>query len=116
MRSYRFTVAIAVALNIVFVCPAAYPQTDPLASWNNGAAKQSILSLAERVTDKSGSQYVEPHNRIVTFDQDGTLWTEHPIYTQAAFALYRVRELAPKHPEWKECEPLKAVMPATARQ
>ena len=109
VRSCRFTVAIAVVLNIVFVCPAGYPQADQLASWNNGAAKRSILSLVKHVTDKSGSQCVEPPRPHSNF-RDGTLGTEHPIYTQAAFAPYRVRELGPKHPEWREREPFKAVI------
>jgi phosphoserine phosphatase len=110
MRSYRFTIAIATLLSVILVCPPAYPQTDPLPSWNNGAAKQSILSFVKHVTDKSNSTYVEPQDRIATFDQDGTLWVEHPIYTQAAFAIDRVRELAPQHPEWKQRDPFKAVI------
>jgi hypothetical protein len=62
------------------------------------------------VTDKSGTKYVEPQDRIATFDQDGTLWVEHPLYAQAMFALTRVHELAPQHPEWKQHEPFKAVL------
>ena len=62
------------------------------------------------MTDKSGTKYVEPQDRIATFDQDGTLWVEHPLYTQAMFALARVHELAPQHPEWKQHEPFKAVL------
>lgn len=62
------------------------------------------------MTDKSGSKFVEPEDRIATFDQDGTLWVEHPLYTQAMFALDRVHELAPQHPEWKQREPFKAVL------
>jgi phosphoserine phosphatase len=110
IRSYRFTVAIAALLSAILLCLPAYPQTDPLPSWNNGVAKQSILSFVQHVTDKSNSTYVEPQDRIATFDQDGTLWVEHPIYTQAAFALDRVQELAPQHPEWKQREPFKAVI------
>ncbi len=83
---------------------------DALPSWNDGPAKQAILSFVKEVTDKSSPKYVEPEDRIATFDQDGTLWVEHPLYTQAMFALDRVRELAPKHPEWKNKEPFKAVI------
>ncbi|HJU10246.1 MAG TPA: HAD family hydrolase, partial [Candidatus Binataceae bacterium] len=70
----------------------------------------SILSFVKQVSDKSNSTYVKPEDRVATFDQDGTLWTEHPIYTQAAFALDRVRVLAPNHPEWKQHEPFKSVL------
>jgi phosphoserine phosphatase len=88
----------------------ANAQTPRLPSWNDGPAKQAIISFVRKVTDRSGSNYVEPQDRIATFDQDGTLWVEHPLYTQAAFALDRVRELAPKHPEWSQREPFKAVI------
>ncbi|MCL4503700.1 MAG: haloacid dehalogenase-like hydrolase [Deltaproteobacteria bacterium] len=83
---------------------------DPLASWNESPAKQAILSFVQKVTDKSNSAYVPPADRIATFDQDGTLWVSHPLYTQAIFALDRVHELAPKHPEWKNKQPFKAVL------
>jgi hypothetical protein len=88
----------------------ACAQTAVLPSWNDGAPKQAIISFVEQVTDKSGGKYVEPDDRIATFDQDGTLWVEHPLYAQAMFALARVHELAPQHPEWKEREPFKAVL------
>lgn len=85
-------------------------QSDPLPSWNEGPAKAAILTFARETTDKSSSKYVEPADRVATFDQDGTLWTEHPLYGQAAFALARVGEMAPRHPEWKQQEPFKAVL------
>ncbi len=88
----------------------ANAQTPALASWNDGPAKQAIVSFVKEVTDKSGSKFVEPQDRIATFDQDGTLWVEHPLYTQATFALTRVHELAPQHPEWKQREPFMAVL------
>jgi hypothetical protein len=62
---------------------------DPLPSWNDGPAKAAVLAFVRDTTDKSSSKYVEPADRIATFDQDGTLWTEHPLYGQAAFALAR---------------------------
>jgi len=83
---------------------------DPLPSWNDGPAKQAILEFVRAITEKSSPKYVEPEDRIATFDQDGTLWVSHPLYTQAMFALDRVRELVPKHPEWKNKEPFKAVI------
>jgi phosphoglycolate phosphatase-like HAD superfamily hydrolase len=83
---------------------------DPLLSWNDGPAKAAVLAFVRDTTDKSSSKYVEPADRIATFDQDGTLWTEHPLYGQAAFALARVGEMAPSHPEWKQTEPFKTVL------
>jgi len=88
----------------------ALAQTDPLASWNDGPAKQAIVGFVERVTDKEGKDYVAPEDRIATFDNDGTLWVEQPIYVQLAFALDRVKALAPEHPEWKDKQPFKAVL------
>lgn len=89
---------------------AASNGDDPLPSWNDGAAKTAIVNFVARVTDKSGPHYVPPHARIATFDNDGTLWAEQPLYFQLAFALDRVRTLAPEHPEWKEKEPFKSVL------
>jgi phosphoglycolate phosphatase-like HAD superfamily hydrolase len=85
-------------------------QNDPLPSWNSGAAKQSIVDFVNQTTDKTNPKYVEPGDRIATFDQDGTLWTEHPLYAQAMFALSRIGALAPSHPEWKQKEPFKSVL------
>jgi phosphoglycolate phosphatase-like HAD superfamily hydrolase len=83
---------------------------DPLPSWNDGPARQAILEFVDAVTTEGGADFVPPEDRIATFDQDGTLWVEHPLYTQAMFALGRVVELAPQHPEWKTKEPFKAVL------
>ncbi len=96
---------------ILFVCScSAANVVDPLASWNEGPAKQSILEFVAAVTDKNGKDYVEPAERIAVFDHDGTLWAEYPMYTQFLFAFDRVRELAPQHPEWKTTQPFKAVL------
>jgi phosphoglycolate phosphatase-like HAD superfamily hydrolase len=100
--AYIMIATLALALNV--------QAADPLSSWNDGPAKHAILSFVKEVTDKFSLKYVPPEDRIATFDQDGTLWVEHPLYTQAMFALDRVRELAPKHPEWKNKEPFKAVI------
>jgi phosphoserine phosphatase len=89
---------------------AGQGQSDPLPSWNDGPSKAAVLAFVRDTTDKSSSKFVEPADRIATFDQDGTLWTEHPIYGQAAFALARVGEMAPQHPEWKQKEPFKSVL------
>jgi phosphoserine phosphatase len=89
---------------------ATAQSTDPLPSWNNGATKQAIIEFVQTITDKSGTEYVKPEDRIATFDQDGTLWVEHPIYSQAVFALDRIKTLAPQHPEWQTQEPFKAIL------
>ena len=83
---------------------------DPLPSWNDGTAKEAILEFVNAVTDKSRNGYVPPAERIATFDNDGTLWVEYPMYTQFLFAFERVKELAPQHPEWKTRQPFKALL------
>ncbi|MFO1119392.1 MAG: HAD family hydrolase [Rhodospirillales bacterium] len=83
---------------------------DPLSLWNDGPAKQAVLDFVKATTTEGSPTYVAPADRIATFDQDGTLWVEHPLYTQAMFALDRIHELAPKHPEWKKKNPFKSVL------
>jgi hypothetical protein len=99
----------ALALFIVLFGMTYARAQDPLPSWNDGPAKQAILAFVKDTTEKSSPKYVEPADRIATFDQDGTLWTEHPLYAQGIFALARVAEMAPKHPEWKLKEPFQSV-------
>ncbi|MEE4010792.1 HAD family hydrolase [Roseibium sp. FZY0029] len=88
----------------------ALAQSDPLPSWNDGANKQAIVEFVEAVTTEGGADYVAPGDRIATFDNDGTLWVEHPMYTQLVFALDRVKAMAPDHPEWKTTQPFQAVL------
>ncbi len=88
----------------------ALAETDPLPSWKEGATKQAIVTFVQQVTDESGPTFVPSAERIATFDNDGTLWPSHPMYTQLAFALDRVKALAPQHPEWKTQQPFKAVL------
>ena len=83
---------------------------DPLPSWNEGGTKQSILDFVRSVTDESSKDYVAPEERIATFDNDGTLWVEQPVYTQLVFAFDRVKKLAAKHPDWKTSQPFQAVL------
>jgi phosphoglycolate phosphatase-like HAD superfamily hydrolase len=83
---------------------------DPLPSWNGGPAKTAIVEFVEAVTTEGGVNYVPPDARIATFDNDGTLWAEQPIYFQFAFALDRIKALAPQHPEWQDTQPFKAVL------
>ncbi len=84
--------------------------SDPLPSWNETATRQAIINFVEKVTTEGSPDYVPPADRIATFDNDGTLWTEHPMYTQLAFAIDRVKALAPEHPEWRTKQPFKAVL------
>jgi phosphoglycolate phosphatase-like HAD superfamily hydrolase len=89
---------------------SATAQTDPLPSWNDGAVKKSITEFVARVTAQGGPDFVPPEQRIATFDNDGTLWAEQPVYFQVAFALDRLKAMAPQHPEWKSKPALKALL------
>jgi len=107
--NFRFLRYGFVAIFAVFVCGVANA-ADPLPSWSEGPAKKSILEFVAAVTDKNGKDYVAPAERIATFDHDGTLWVEYPMYTQILFAFERVKKLAPQHPEWKTKQPFKALL------
>ena len=94
---------------------ARQPAADPLPSWNDGPSKKAIVAFVNRVTRQGTPDFVAPDQRVATFDNDGTLWSEQPIYFQVAFALDRVKALAPKHPEWKTMAPFKAVLDGDAK-
>ena len=83
---------------------------DPLPSWNDGPTKQSILAFVDKVTTQDAPDFIPPAERIATFDNDGTLWAEQPMYCQLFFALDRVKTLAPQHPEWKDKEPFASLI------
>jgi phosphoserine phosphatase len=102
----------ALALLLACLCSslASAQNPDPLPSWNDGRTKQSILAFVREVTTPGSPHFVSPAERIATFDNDGTLWGEKPMYVQLAFALDRVRELAPQHPEWKKEEPFASLL------
>jgi len=100
--------AIAVFVIVSLTVPAF--AVDYLPSWNDGATKQSIVDFVQRVITPGGKDFVAEPERIATFDNDGTLWAEQPMYFQLAFALDRVKALAPQHPEWKDKQPFKAVL------
>src|SRR5881396_4237627 len=87
----------------------AYAQ-DPLPSWNDGQAKKSITEFVDKVTKEGSPDFVPAEQRIATFDNDGTLWCEQPMYFQLFFALDRVKALAPQHPEWKTKEPFASLL------
>jgi hypothetical protein len=83
---------------------------DPLPSWNDGPSKKAVIEFVTKVTKESSPEFVPVKERIATFDNDGTLWVEQPMYTQLAFALDRVKALASQHPDWKEKQPFKTVL------
>ena len=88
----------------------AQPARDPLPSWNDTASKKAIVAFVEKVTKTGSPDFVPVAERIATFDNDGTLWAEQPMYFQLAFALDRVKVLAPTHPEWKDKEPFASLL------
>lgn len=94
----------------VLIFPVALLAQDPLPSWNEGATKQSIIDFVKAVTTEGSSDFVPVPERIATFDNDGTLWSEQPLYFQFLFALDQVKVMAPKHPEWKTKEPFKSIL------
>jgi len=88
----------------------AYAQADLLPSWNDSGSKQALLDFVARTTTAGSSDYIPIEQRIAVFDNDGTLWSEQPIYFQVAFAIDRLRQLAPAHPEWRAREPFKSII------
>jgi phosphoglycolate phosphatase-like HAD superfamily hydrolase len=112
--SRRFVLAALTALPAVpglLDATAARAQTsDPLPSWNDGPTKQAILNFVHETTDRSSKNFVPPKDRVATFDQDGTLWVEHPIYSQAIYCLDRVPAVVRQKPELAEVEPFKTVL------
>ena len=100
---------------LAFNAPWALAQGAPLPSWNEGPAKQSILNFVVEVAGRDSPSFVPEPQRIATFDNDGTLWCEQPMYVQLAFALDRVKVLAPQHPEWADKQPFKAALDGDMR-
>jgi phosphoglycolate phosphatase-like HAD superfamily hydrolase len=111
IRSLRWIAVISVALLAGIGASAkALEQSDPLPSWNDGPAKQAIIQFVHDTTDQASQKFVPPAARVATFDQDGTTWVEHPMYTQVMYCLERVAVLAKKKPELKDKEPFKTVL------
>jgi len=109
---WRFTLPHLLAFIFVSLLSnlALAQAADPLPSWNDGATKQSIVAFVKKVTTPGSPTFVPPPERIATFDNDGTLWAEQPMYFQLFFALDRVKALAPHHPEWKQKEPFASLL------
>ncbi|MEN8164179.1 MAG: HAD family hydrolase [Acidobacteriota bacterium] len=113
---FEVVIGLVVVLGLGLGCcskceqESATAPSDPLPSWNEGAAKQSIIDFVARVTDETGPDFVPAPERVATFDNDGTLWSEKPAYFQLFFAIDRVKALASEHPEWATEQPFKAVL------
>jgi phosphoglycolate phosphatase-like HAD superfamily hydrolase len=108
-RRFLISGVLAAALCGAVAAPT-FAQPDPLPSWNEGPVKRSITDFVAGATREGSPDFVPVPERIATFDNDGTLWAEQPVYFQFAFAADRVRALAPRHPEWKEQQPFKALL------
>jgi phosphoserine phosphatase len=99
------------SINLFYSCSVKQNESiDPLPSWNEGKSKQSIIDFVNDVSNENSPNYIKPEDRIATFDNDGTLWSEQPYYFQLQFALDRIKAMAPDHPEWKENKLLNAVI------
>jgi phosphoglycolate phosphatase-like HAD superfamily hydrolase len=114
--SLTFVVRQSAFAALIALCYAVLPhssalaQSDPLPSWNAGAVKTSITDFVARVTTQGGTDFIPVEQRIATFDNDGTLWCEQPLYFQLAFAFDSIKTMAPQHPEWKTTQPFKALL------
>ncbi len=97
-------------LFLAIVLPSVVAAQDPLPSWREGISKTAVTEFVVRVTTSGSPDFVPEPERIAVFDNDGTLWVEQPLYAPVAFLLYRVKALAPSHPEWKEKEPFKTIL------
>src|SRR6476660_8666783 len=102
---------ISRALVAVSLCVGSIVHAqDPLPSWNDTSPKRAIIAFVEQVTKEGSPDFVKPEERIATFDNDGMLWAEKPIYFQFQFAIDRVKALATQHPQWKEQKPFNYIL------
>jgi phosphoserine phosphatase len=109
-RRGRQNLLAAALVGVVAFTATSAQAADPLASWNDGPTKQAIVDFVKATTETGGANFVAPEERIATFDQDGTLWVEHPMYTQVVYCLERVPALVKTRPELKNKEPFKTVL------
>ena len=107
LRPLAFTLALATGVALV---GDTFAETDPLASWKDGAAKKAIVEFVRSTTNRSSPKFVPVEERIATFDQDGTLWVAHPMYTQVIYCLERVPEAVKAKPELANVEPFKTAL------
>src|SRR5690242_14046721 len=106
MKAKLTSVVLVILLSALLTARAQ----DPLPSWNDTAPKKAIIAFVEKVTKEGSPDFVRPEERITTFDNDGTLWAEKPIYFQFQFAIDRVKALASRHPEWKQRPPFNYIL------
>jgi haloacid dehalogenase-like hydrolase len=110
MIGWCWRVLFAALIAIAATGPVRAQGSDPLPSWNDNPVKQDIIDFVARVTTEGIADYVEPQDRVATFDNDGTLWVEKPLYTQFVYVIDRVKAVSNQHPEWKTKEPFKSVL------
>lgn len=114
MKKIHFQFALIFSVLFMIACQVDKNEqqtiSDPLPSWNEGVAKDEIIQFVETSTDPLNANYIEIEDRIATFDNDGTLWSEQPMYFQLSFAIDRIKAMAADHPEWNEEEPYKSVL------
>jgi hypothetical protein len=110
MKRRPFLTSLVMVATFMLAISPVMAQTDPLPSWNDSAPKKAVVAFVEKVTKEGGPGFVPGPERIATFDNDGTLWAEQPMYFQFFFALDRVKALAPTHPEWKDKEPFASLL------
>lgn len=118
-RTLVSSLALLPALSRTLLSTPAQAQATPdapLASWNDGTARQVVVDFVRATTDRASPRFVPPEDRIATFDQDGTLWVEHPVYSQVVYCLDRVPAVVEKNPKLKNVEPFKTVLSGTARR
>jgi phosphoserine phosphatase len=104
------TIVVILTLCLFSLPGTAVLSHEPLPSWNDAQSKQAIMTFVEEITNPDTTTYVPPEERIAVFDNDGTLWSEQPLYFQLSFALDRIQALAPTHPEWENQQPFKAAL------
>lgn len=98
------------SLLLILLSALLFGGSDPLSSWNDGNVKNAIIAFVEQSTDPKDPAFIPTEDRISVFDNDGTLWSERPVYFQLYFAIDRVKALAPQHPEWRTTQPFKAAL------
>ncbi len=109
IRSHN-CMAVAIVCMTALAAAIAQPADDPLASWNDGKAKRAIMDFVAKATEEGSPDFVKPAERIATFDNDGCLWAEQPMYFQFLFAMDRVKAMPSQHPEWKDKEPFASLL------
>lgn len=114
MKRMFVATSIIIVLFLVSILQAG-AQIDPLLSWNEGPAKQRIVRFVEEVTNENGPNYVPPAECVAIFDSDGTLWPERPLPIELYFVIHRLRQLAPKHPQWRKTPPFKTLFKKNAK-